>query len=195
MINEIMAPQGWIALLLLWVLYFWLYREYRLDLFRQRMFALRDELFDLADGGTLPFDSKAYGMLRSVINGNIQFGHQLGFLELLFYCAAGRRAKSKYSNASRFEEVWSNACSSLSSDAVKELQMIRMRMHVLVFEQLIFTSFTLMVTMVALVVAVLTLFAKKAVSKLLEHAIRKMELASFLTQLECFASSSRLKAT
>ena len=195
MTNNLMAPHGWIALLLLWVLFFWLYRDYRLDLFRQRMFSLRDDLFDLADSGELPFNSKAYGMLRSVINGNIQFGHQLGFLELVFFCVAERRPKNNYSSASRFEEVWERACKDLSPETVKKLQHLRTRMHVLVFDQLVFTSFTLMITMVGLVLAILMLFAKKAVTRLLEKAMRKMQLASYLTQLECFATSNKLKAT
>lgn len=195
MTSNLMAPHGWISLLLLWILFFWLYRDYRLDLFRQRMFSLRDELFDLADSGELSFNCKAYGMLRSLINGNIQFGHQLGFLELVFFCFVGKREKSKFSSAKRFEETWEVSCKELSPETARKLQHLRTRMHVLVFDQLIFTSFTLMITTIALLLAVFTLFAKKAVAKLLENAMRRMQLASFLTQLECFATTNKLKAT
>ncbi len=69
------------------VLYFWLYRDYRIDLFRQRLFALRDELFDLARSGAISFDDRAYGLLRSTLNGFIRFGHRLTFFPVAWLAA------------------------------------------------------------------------------------------------------------
>lgn len=184
MIGELMAPQGWIAILSVWILFFWLYRDYRLDLFRERMFALRDELFDLADSGALSFDSNAYGMLRSMINGNIQFGHQLGFFEFVVVFLSRGRNLSK----SRFEETWEIACRSLPVETIKRLNMVRSRMHLLVFDQLVFTSFILMITLIALLLAVLMLIAKKAMSRSIERIVQNLTVSQFLTQLECAAS-------
>lgn len=191
MIYEIFPAHGWILLLFLWVLFFWLYRDYRLDLFRQRMFSLRDDLFDLADSGAISFDHKAYGMLRSVINGNIQFGHQLGFLELLVAALVSRRNAHQKTH---FEKSWEHACQSLPTETADKMRSIRTRMHVLIFDQLVFTSFLLMVTMVALVVAILTFFAKRLLTRLVEKLLRQIKVIRLITNLEYAASTGGFKA-
>src|SRR6266513_245936 len=73
-----------VSVLLLAVLYFWLYRDYRMDLFRHRLFRLRDELFDVARDGALSFDHPAYGLLRMTLNGFIRFGGRLGVVTVLW---------------------------------------------------------------------------------------------------------------
>ena len=69
----------------LWVLFFWHYREYRVDNFRQRLFAIRDELFDLGRAGVIAFDHPAYGVVRTLINGFIRFANRIGVLSLLLH--------------------------------------------------------------------------------------------------------------
>lgn len=54
---------------------FWLYRDFRVDQFRQQMFCLRDRLFDDAMNGTISFNDEAYGVLRVMMNGFIRFAH------------------------------------------------------------------------------------------------------------------------
>ena len=61
----------------LWVLFFELYKPYRVDAFRQSVFAIRDELFDYALGGHIPFDHPSYQSLRRHMNGMIRFAHRL----------------------------------------------------------------------------------------------------------------------
>lgn len=65
-------------------LFFWGYRRYRVDHFRQQVFELRDRLFDDADAGLIEFDNRAYGMLRTMMNGYIRFGHRLNLWFILF---------------------------------------------------------------------------------------------------------------
>lgn len=43
---------------------------------RQRLFELRDQLFDLAVEGRIKFDDPAYRYVRSRINANIRFAHK-----------------------------------------------------------------------------------------------------------------------
>ena len=72
-----------ISLLLLWIMLFFLYSDYCVDSYRQKLFALRDELFDDGHSGKLPFHHKSYGLLRVTMNGGIRFAHKLN-LGLLF---------------------------------------------------------------------------------------------------------------
>jgi hypothetical protein len=68
---------------LCWIGCFWLVREYRLSVFRQRLFEVRDELFDAAADGMMPFDHPAYRMTRQFINGTIRFAHRMNTTTLL----------------------------------------------------------------------------------------------------------------
>jgi hypothetical protein len=55
----------------------------RIDVFRQRMFAIRDELFDYAEAGSIDFQNPAYQLLRNFMNGFIRYGHRLSFFQLM----------------------------------------------------------------------------------------------------------------
>jgi hypothetical protein len=55
----------------------------RLDEFRQSLFTVRDELFDFAASGRIPFSHPAYKLLRQSMNGFIRYGHQLTFFRLV----------------------------------------------------------------------------------------------------------------
>jgi hypothetical protein len=68
-----------IGLFALWFLYFVCWREHRIDTYRQRLFSVRDSLFDYAATGTVRFDDPAYTTLRDLSNGLIRFGHRLTF--------------------------------------------------------------------------------------------------------------------
>lgn len=59
------------------ILTLFLWREYRIERFRQRIFQIRDELFDFAADGHLTFDDPAYGALRSSMNSMIRFAHRM----------------------------------------------------------------------------------------------------------------------
>jgi hypothetical protein len=67
------------GLLAMWVLVFKLFRDYRIDALRDRLFSLRDDLFDYAAEGSVSFDDPAYFKLRALINSFIRFAHRLSF--------------------------------------------------------------------------------------------------------------------
>jgi hypothetical protein len=72
----------------LWVLFFVLFKDYRIDALRQRLFNLRGELFEYAASGAIPFSHPAYGMLRVRINRLIRFAHRFTSTQLLFVVVA-----------------------------------------------------------------------------------------------------------
>ena len=71
------------GLAVLSILVFALVPAYRLDAFRQRMFAERDSLWDYAASGKIAFTDPAYQLLRKLMNGLIRYGHQLTFFRAL----------------------------------------------------------------------------------------------------------------
>ena len=69
------APSGnspWIAIFVFW-------RNYRIDKFRDQLFALRNELFDYAAQGGVSFDEPAYGILRNTMNGLLRYAERISF--------------------------------------------------------------------------------------------------------------------
>ena len=72
-----------VGLFALWLLYFIGWREHRVDTFRQRLFGVRDGLFDFAAAGGISFDDSAYLTLRALANGMIRYAHRLNFSRVL----------------------------------------------------------------------------------------------------------------
>src|SRR5437016_3004749 len=86
--------QSLLTLIVLAFVLFALWPQQRTDLFRQQMFALRDELFDFAADGKIAFDDPAYRHLRQLMNGFIRYAHNLTpyrtFLAFLRWKYVGR---------------------------------------------------------------------------------------------------------
>lgn len=62
------AFAGCIALLAFWILWYFAVQPLACDIFRQKLFNLRAELFDYAASGAIDFNSPAYYRLRMRIN-------------------------------------------------------------------------------------------------------------------------------
>jgi len=65
------------------VLVFVFVNQYRVDAVRQRLFELRDALFDDALAGKISFDSPAYKATRVLLNGLLRFAHRLSLSRFL----------------------------------------------------------------------------------------------------------------
>lgn len=89
--EQIMSLLGLIAL---WAFWYYLWKPQRVDIFRQKLFALRSDLFDLAAKGTVPFDHPAYTQLRLLINGLIRFAHRASLPTLIIAAAQSSNAPS-----------------------------------------------------------------------------------------------------
>ncbi|MDR3570275.1 MAG: hypothetical protein P4L43_19810 [Syntrophobacteraceae bacterium] len=119
----------------------WLYKDYATDSFRQRMFALRDRLFDDAAQGFVAFDHPSYGLLRGTMNGYIRFGHRLSLLETITLIIFIRNEADTISVKYTFEKRWKVATAGMSPHhAVERLNDYRSDMNRLVLKHLIFGS-------------------------------------------------------
>ncbi len=72
-----------LSALIAWCYFQWMFRPYRLDLFRHRMFMVRDRLFDEAAKGRLDFGSAVYRQTRELLNTYIRFAHRFSTSYLL----------------------------------------------------------------------------------------------------------------
>jgi hypothetical protein len=59
------------------------YKKYCVDELRQRIFHVRDDLFDYASQGHIGFDNVAYMMTRTYLNGSIRFAERMTLVKLI----------------------------------------------------------------------------------------------------------------
>lgn len=146
-------------------LIFWRYREFQIDQFRQGMFELRAELFDFADMGNIAFDDRAYGALRSTINGFIRFGHRLTLWHLLSLVLMTNIEEQKQTEP--FDERWAKLMKPLDDAVRQQMEEYRARMERLVIKHLLFAAPEFLIIVLPLFVATFTVVAGK-------HAISAM---------------------
>ena len=90
-----------VPLLGIWWLVFFLLPEHFVARYRQRIFELRAELFDLAREGRIPFTHPAYSKLRDRMNGQIRFAHQPSLAKLLIFGLFSRLGKVELPSATK----------------------------------------------------------------------------------------------
>lgn len=133
MIFTVAESVGFLAI---WWFFFVLYRDYRVDSYRQKLFKLRDQLFDFAAEGQIPFSHDAYGMLRSTINGSIRHGHRVGPIYLFAMACVRKESAPKL----HFEQRWQKALSTLEPEVRKKMECFRTDLHAKLLIQLLLTS-------------------------------------------------------
>jgi len=145
--ENILALSAFISLGGIVVFIFWLHRDCNIDAFRQKMFALRDSLFDEAANGHLDFESPAYGMLRSTMNGLIRFGHRLSLLHVIVVSFSYHR-HMKDANLTSFSSRFENNINSLNEGQRDILKRYRLKMNIILVRHLILSSPLLLVTVI-----------------------------------------------
>jgi hypothetical protein len=126
--TAVTALSSAVSILLLLVGWFKLHHDYFEDAFRQSMFGLRDELFDMGVQGELPFDHQAYTLLRTTMNGFIRFAHHLSLFQI-FLCAIFRKGVP---HRPSFAEQWETALRGCAPGTRAKLEGMRSRMNLLV---------------------------------------------------------------
>jgi hypothetical protein len=132
--EQIMSLLGLIAL---WAFWYYLWKPQRVDIFRQKLFCLRGDLFDLAAKGTVPFDHPAYAQLRLLINGLIRFAHRASLPSLIVALAQSGNVPSDALTA------WLRNVQKLPEDERNQLLAVHASVSVAFAKYLIRGSFVL----------------------------------------------------
>ena len=85
--NEFFIVMEFLLFVLLFDLFwFFIWKRFALDWFRQKLFDIRDELFDsVAEIESKYFNSYSYKIFREVLNGTIRFAHTLTPVRIFMY--------------------------------------------------------------------------------------------------------------
>ena len=82
-IASVRAIESSIGLVILWFMTVYLWRPYRVDLLRESLFLIRNELFEYMVQHRIPFDSEPYVRLRLMLNSMIRYAHKITFSRAL----------------------------------------------------------------------------------------------------------------
>jgi len=124
-----------LSLILLIFLIFWVWPAQRIDLFRQQMFAIRDELWDFAAEDKISFDDPAYTLLRQLMNGFIRYAHNLTLYRILLSFIQWKYVFGEPEG--HWAISWNEAVNQLSSENTKQtLQKFHSRAMELVLGQI-----------------------------------------------------------
>jgi hypothetical protein len=144
-----------LSLIVLVFVVFTLWPEQRVDIFRQQMFALRDELFDFALEGGIEFDNPAYTQLRWLMNGFIRYAHNLTpyrtLMSYLRWKCTSKQAVQGWAMA------WEEALNKVKDKETRDkLQEFHSRASMLVLSQLVLSP-GLLITLTPLIVVFVVL--------------------------------------
>lgn len=121
-----------------WLVYHTQYRECRILYLRERLFEIRDSLFQDAKNGKLSFDDEAYGLIRLTLNGMIRFAHELSFGEVLL-AVVYVDIKRKDAVAG-YKQQWETAYEKLSDEGKEIVDEARMTMHIYMMMHIVKSS-------------------------------------------------------
>ena len=132
----------WVLLGILWWFFFDVYYRYRLDIFRQELFEIRDKLFDEAARLGI-FNEKAYTMTRITLNGMIRFAHEVSLLRFAV-AYFSQMWFVKRDIASLYQTAFSKALNKLPEDQQKIIMRARVHAHMVLASHIVHSSVMLL---------------------------------------------------
>jgi hypothetical protein len=170
MTNYLTAIFSLTSLALLWFLLFWLYEDYCVEMFRQKVFSLRDELFDAAAFGKIPFNHKGYGRLRVTMNGSIRFAHEISLLHFLIFSYMNRNQPDIHAS---YNAIFSKEIEGLSPAQRETLHSFHDRFNALLIKHMLANS---PVLVLVLFLPLFFYFTLKSVSSLVAWFRKNLEV-------------------
>jgi len=134
------ALKSLFGLFSLWVFTFCFWKDYRMDAFRESVFALRDRLFLFAAQGGISFSDPAYMLLRERMNLLLRYAHELTLARVLL--------AANYSEQGKVEiEKWNQALAPLPQNTRNRIEEFNALFVVAVMEYIVWRSYSLSVAL------------------------------------------------
>jgi hypothetical protein len=141
-VSDIVAIKSAISLLLLALFVQYLWRDYRIDAFRDHVFSIRDRLFMYAATGGVAFDHPAYTILRNRMNVMLRYGHEFTLFRLV---AVALFHRGILTTKSRDFSQWEEALGILPFQTALKLREFNTILAISILQLVIYRSFILYV--------------------------------------------------
>lgn len=156
------------------IFFYTLWRQYRVDYLRERLFAIRDALFMLGAKGVLRFEDPAYGLLRAAINSGIQQAHTAN----MAYWIKTNSAIPTRSEGLALDEIesrWNDSLTGLNGEAQERIEAIREELIFQVTARIVFCSLPMTALFVlAIPIMVCLSICKLVVGKPVRETTRRL---------------------
>lgn len=139
--NAAIALKSIASLSVLWFFIVYLWRDYRLDSFRDHVFSIRDRLFLYAANGNVDFEDPAYGLLRDRMNVVLRYAHEFTLTRMFIILATHDRTKSTAI------VKWEQAVEALREPTRSKVKEFNTCFAVAVLQHMVFGSFFLYVVL------------------------------------------------
>jgi len=133
--NAYIALKSVFGLFVLWFFVYYLWRDYRLDSFREDVFSIRDRMFLYAAEGNIGFNHPAYTILRNRMNTILRYGHELTLAKLVLSTGAHARLRS--------EPIiqWEAAVEELPKEIQRKMREFNLCFLIFVLQHVVYCSF------------------------------------------------------
>lgn len=134
--NPYILLNSIVGLAVFWIFVCYLWREYRVDSFRDQTFAIRDKLFLYAANKNVSFDHPAYTILRDRMNVGIRFAHEFTMTRLALVLMTHNVQKK-----SHVLVKWEKAVTELPEATQRKLRKFNAEFSKAMFQHLVYISF------------------------------------------------------
>jgi hypothetical protein len=138
---EIIAIKSALGLLFLWFFLAYLWRDYRIDAFRDHVFSIRDRLFMFAASGGIGFEDPAYTILRYRMNVVLRYAHEFTLFRV-FAISVMNPLPVKNLDRARWEEAVNNVESEYARNQLHNFNTI---LVIAILQLMVYRSFFLYV--------------------------------------------------
>jgi hypothetical protein len=133
--NPDIAIRSVLALFALWIVVYYLWRDFRHDAFRDDIFSIRDEMFLYAAEGNISFDNPAYTILRNRMNVLLRHGHEFTLTRMALIVGTHRGTKNE------IVAKWEAAVAELPDNTQAKMREFNICVAIFVLQHVVFYSF------------------------------------------------------
>lgn len=154
-----------------------LWKRYQLDKFRDKLFFLRANLFDLAyKNEDFKYDSKLYTNFEVLLNGSIRYAYRISILDYIYFILFLRFKYKKLLVNSKFDSTYDQYIENIQSEKTKnKLNSLKKKYEVAIVDYLIFSSSILtLLFIITFIIALIGLLIYKLLNTLI--SIKKLSL-------------------
>jgi len=175
-----------------WWLFSFKYRKYRIELARSNLFAIRDRLFLLAAQEKLDFNTDAYAITRSTLNGMIKFTHTFSLTSAVVLAIRINFLGSKIV-IDQYREKVNDSLNKLPDEHVRLIKNHMMHAHLIIMAHIVSTSFVLFTLTMPIIFLLRVVNKMNKFTKFLSKKLGKTTWLAIDMEANCRDSESRGK--
>jgi hypothetical protein len=134
--NAEVVLRSVLSLMGFWFFVYYLWRDYRIDSFRDHVFSIRDRMFLYAAQGNISFEHPAYTLLRNRMNAVMRYGHVFTMSRMLIALATHEKMPK-----GEAIKKWEQAVEQLPSEIQRKMKEFNLCFAIALLQHMLYLSF------------------------------------------------------